>query len=110
MYKRQEYYSANRVDLFISLSASEGLPVSMMEAISFGIPILATGVGGVPEIVNTSTGRLVKADDSANSIALAARQLLDGEGPSRDEILAFFKANFEAEMNFGEFADILRAL
>jgi glycosyltransferase involved in cell wall biosynthesis len=104
------YYAANSVDLFISLSASEGLPVSMMEAISFGIPILATSVGGVPEIVSGSTGRLVTLNDSVDSIALDARQMLDGDRPSRDEIVAFFKANFEAELNFGEFAEMLLAL
>jgi glycosyltransferase involved in cell wall biosynthesis len=104
------YYAANRVDLFISLSASEGLPVSMMEAISFGVPVLATAVEGVPEIVNPSTGALVGVDDSVDSIARAAARLLDGKGPSRDEIVAFFEANFVAEKNFGELADIMRAL
>jgi glycosyltransferase involved in cell wall biosynthesis len=104
-----DFYATNRVDLFLSLSLAEGVPVSMMEAISFGVPLLATAVGGVPEIVNERTGRLVGVDDSAESIALAAQQLLDGNGPSRDEIIAFFKSTYEAERNFGEFADALRA-
>ena len=85
------YYRGNSVDLFISLSASEGLPVSIMEAISFGVPVLAVGVDGVPEIVTASTGRLVDVDDRPDTIADAARQLLDGDSPSRDEILAFFE-------------------
>lgn len=45
------YYQHNQVDLFVNVSESEGLPVSIMEAISFGIPIIATNVGGVSEIV-----------------------------------------------------------
>ncbi len=102
-----EYYRGNRVDLFISLSASEGLPVSMMEAISFGIPLLATAVGGVPEIVNTCTGALVRSDDPPEVIAKAAKWLLDGKGPTASEIRAYFESNFDAERNFGAFADLL---
>jgi glycosyltransferase involved in cell wall biosynthesis len=105
-----ECYRENRVDLFVSLSTSEGLPVSIMEAISFGIPVLATDAGGVPEIVNAHTGRLVSVHDPPDRIAGVARQLLDGEGPSTDEIIAFFKANFDAETNFGEFAEMLHAV
>ncbi len=51
-----QFYNTHHVDIFISLSESEGLPVSMMEAISFGIPVLACGINGVPEIV-TCGGR-----------------------------------------------------
>jgi len=40
------YYASNPVDVFINTSSSEGLPVSIMEAMSFGIPVIATNVGG----------------------------------------------------------------
>ncbi|MCH4889718.1 glycosyltransferase [Acidaminobacter sp. JC074] len=46
------YYTSHPVDLFINTSQSEGLPVSIMEACSYGIPIIATDVGGVSEIVD----------------------------------------------------------
>lgn len=52
-------------DLFVLSSAHEGLPVSIMEAMSAGLPIVATSVGGVPEAVtNGETGRLVPPGDS----------------------------------------------
>lgn len=105
-----EFYRHHRVDLFLSLSEKEGLPVSMMEAISVGVPVLAVGVDGVPEIVTARTGRLVDADDSPETIALAARRLLEGERPSRDEIVAFFRENYEAEANFGAFAEMLHTV
>jgi glycosyltransferase involved in cell wall biosynthesis len=105
-----DFYRTNRVDLFVSLSACEGLPVSIMEAISFGVPVLATGVDGVPEIVNASTGRLVDVDDSPDAIAAEARPLLDGDGPSREEVIGFFETNFEAGKNFGAFAAMLHAV
>jgi len=104
------YYRENNVDLFVSMSSSEGLPVSIMEAVSFGIPVLATDVGGVAEIVNSHTGRLVSVHDSIDEIARIARQLLDGDRPSVEEMMEFFEANFDAEKNFNEFAELLHAV
>jgi len=110
---RQEllrFYEKQRVDAFISLSAIEGLPVSIMEAISYGIPVVATDVSGVPEIVNHHTGRLVPADAPPDRIADAVRFILSGQGPSRGEIFAFYRAHFCAERNFSAFADMLHAV
>jgi glycosyltransferase involved in cell wall biosynthesis len=105
-----DFFRTNSVALFVSLSASEGLPVSMMEAISFGVPVLATSVDGVPEIVGPSTGRLVALDEPIDEVARAVRELLDGEGPTRDEIIQFSRTNFDAETNFGNFAEMLQRL
>ena len=63
--KVHEYYATQYVDLFLNISESEGLPVSIMEAMSYGIPVLATNVGGNSEIVNENTGYLVEASISA---------------------------------------------
>lgn len=54
-----KFYQDNYIDLFINSSLSEGLPVSIMEAQSFGIPVIAPSVGGIPEIVNNINGRLL---------------------------------------------------
>ena len=48
--------------VFVNLSSSEGLPVSMMEVASLGIPIVATNVGGVSEIVSSANGHLLPAE------------------------------------------------
>ena len=56
------YYSTHHVDLFINVSESEGVPVSIMEALSFGIPVMATHVGGVSEIVDERNGKLLTVD------------------------------------------------
>jgi glycosyltransferase involved in cell wall biosynthesis len=57
-----EYYATHHVDLFVNVSESEGVPVSIMEALSFGIPVIATDVGGVSEIVDDMVGNLLPAD------------------------------------------------
>ena len=58
-----EVYKNNQFDLFLNVSLSEGIPVSIMEALSFGIPCIATDVGGTKEIViDGYNGWLLKKD------------------------------------------------
>ena len=53
-------YLKNSFSVFVNVSESEGLPVSIMEAISVGMPVIATKVGGVEEIVkNKENGYLL---------------------------------------------------
>lgn len=58
----KEYINKN-FNVFINVSESEGIPVSIMEAMSFGKVIIATDVGGTAEIVqNGQNGYLLKKD------------------------------------------------
>ncbi|MDA7859339.1 glycosyltransferase [Mariniblastus sp.] len=50
------HYKSQPVDVFVNLSDSEGIPVSIMEAQACGIPVIATDVGGVAEIINNDNG------------------------------------------------------
>lgn len=47
----QRYYSTHWIDVFVNTSETEGIPVSIMEAQSYGIPVIATNVGGTSELV-----------------------------------------------------------
>lgn len=73
------FYADNRVDVFVNASRSEGVPVSIMEAIAHDIPVVATAVGGTPEIVGPElgTGELVPADVDAERLAGTIRAVLD---------------------------------
>jgi glycosyltransferase involved in cell wall biosynthesis len=56
------YYNA--ADMFVLPSKSgEGLPLVALEAMSTGLPVIATNVGGIGEIMMESCGRLVLADE-----------------------------------------------
>ena len=59
-----DFYSTQDINGFISLSVSEGLPVSMMEAISAGIPIFSYNTGGISEIVKDSVSGILFSDES----------------------------------------------
>lgn len=59
--KLGDAYAALRPHALLNVSRSEGLPVSMMEALSAGIPLLGTDVGGVRELISPETGVLLPA-------------------------------------------------
>lgn len=82
-----KYYSTHPVSLFVNVSSSEGLPVSIMEAISFGIPVLATDVGGTGEIV----------EDGYNGLLLSENFDAD---EFREKLSIFYKADAEAIRDF----------
>ena len=51
--------------LFVLASRYDNNPVALIEAMASGLPVVATAVGGVPELVDDGVGRLVPAGDSA---------------------------------------------
>ncbi len=64
-------------DMFVLASLWEGNPLCLMEAMAAGLPCVATGVGGVPELVQEGvTGRLIEPNDRAG-FSSAILQLLD---------------------------------
>ncbi len=57
------YYNAS--DVFVLPSKSgEGLPLVILEAMACGLPVIATNVGGAPEVVDESCGRIVPTDNA----------------------------------------------
>jgi len=63
-------YAHTPFHAFVNVSESEGLPVSIMEAMSFGIPVLATAVGGTPEVVEHGrSGFLLPKEQPAQALA-----------------------------------------
>ena len=72
------YYKHNSVDLFINVSESEGLPVSIMEAISFGIPVIATDVGGTADaIIQNENGWLLPSNYNDDELAARIEELIN---------------------------------
>ncbi len=70
-------YQKTSYKLFINTSESEGIPVSIMEAMSFGIPVLATNVGGTSEIViDGYNGYLIDKNSCIEEISKGIRKVL----------------------------------
>ncbi|HWM10364.1 MAG TPA: glycosyltransferase family 4 protein [Solirubrobacteraceae bacterium] len=63
-------------DVFALSSRSEGAPLSILEAMAAGLPVVASAVGGVPEIVADGTTGLLVPRDDAPALAAALEALL----------------------------------
>lgn len=101
-----KYYQTHHVDCFINVSTSEGLPVSIMEATAYGIPIVATDVGGTSEIVNSTTGFLLSKDVLPKEIAESISSILATKARNKEARLGiynFWQNHFNANMNYQEF-------
>ena len=65
-----EFYAQHSFDIFVNVSSAEGVPVSIMESFSVGIPVLATDVGGTSEIVDEKVGGLLDKDITGKELAI----------------------------------------
>ena len=101
-----QYYVNNTVDLFINMSTNEGIPVSIMEAISFDIPIVATNVGGTSEIVTPESGVLLSENPSTDEIITAIERVINGTFTPRK----FWNKTYNSENNYTEFCRIIKEL
>ena len=101
------YYQEHKVDVFINLSTNEGVPVAIMEALSFDVPVVATNVGGTSEIVNNETGILVSPNPSKEEVAEAILRVRNNNGFSPR---AYWEKEFNASKNYSDFALMLSEL
>ncbi len=98
-------YKKSSFDLFINVSSSEGLPVSIMEAISFGIPAIATNVGGTSEVViNDITGKLIENKFTSKELAEAINIYIQNKDLKniRESSRAFWEERFKASSNYNK--------
>jgi glycosyltransferase involved in cell wall biosynthesis len=87
------------IDLFVLPSLWEGLPLCLLEAMSLGLPILATCVGGVGDLLTDGrTARLVPPADPAALASAAIAMLDDPEGTAAlgREARRAFDARFDS--------------
>lgn len=99
--KIQDYM--NKADIFILPSITEGLPISVLEAMSMNLPVILTNVGGMPELMQKNGGILIKKKSKAqlyNAIMFYVnnpKQLEIGSKINKDFILNNFNWNKHAK-------------
>lgn len=67
------------IDIFVLPSLTEGTPLSLLEAMSYGIPIVASAVGGVPQVVQTGKNGILVNPGRSDEIADAVCTLSNNE-------------------------------
>ena len=77
----------NAFDAIVLSSRSEGTPMILLEAIHVGVPVVASAVGGVPDLITPTTGTLVPPNDSA-ALAAAMDELLSHPAAAGTRALA----------------------
>lgn len=104
------FYREHSIDLFVNVSRTEGTPVSIMEAISCGIPAMATAVGGNVEIVSARNGWLLNPNPTEQEIANALLALIDDPvrlARMRTASREVWAEKYNAARNLDEFAEKL---
>jgi glycosyltransferase involved in cell wall biosynthesis len=106
-----DFYRENQVNLVIHLSETEGgAPVALQEAASFGIPLLGTNAGGIPEIVTPQTGILIPVDFNIIEVAELINTFKDSHRNTaafRQSVRKFWFENFNAAINYNKLCDSL---
>lgn len=107
-----EYYGHTPIDCFITTTSNEGLPVSIMEALSFGIPVIAPDVNGIAEEVeNNYNGMLLSSEAEAGEVADAVMKFLEASEKQievfRENAYQMWEQKYDKEKNVKEFMETL---
>ncbi len=105
-----DFFRTHHVDAFISVSETEGVPVSIMEATSFGIPVIATDVGGTAEILTQEGAVLLPPQFSRTEFeaAIESVAVMSKDRELRNNIRDHWRQVAHAETNYEAFVrDVL---
>ncbi|MHB1462586.1 MAG: glycosyltransferase family 4 protein [Armatimonadota bacterium] len=92
-----DLYRERKVDVVVLPSSVEGIPVCLLEAMAYGLPVVATEVGGVPELLAGDCGLMVPPQQP-QALADALKWLIDN--PERTALMvANGRRKVEAEFN-----------
>ena len=96
------FFSA--ADAFVMSSKSEGLPVSLLQAFSLGLPAIVTDVGGMAEVVKLSQAGLTVAATDPAEMSAAMLEMARSEA-ARAEFSANARAAFQSRFSLQTMAD-----
>ncbi|MGB2710047.1 MAG: glycosyltransferase family 4 protein, partial [Conexibacter sp.] len=97
-------------DVLLYPTSMDAFPTTLLEAGAVGLPVLATAVGGIPEIVQDGvTGLLVASPPSADAVAPALERLL-GDAELRARLGVAARARFDADFTAARWAQRLRSV
>ena len=108
----KEFYLTHKVDLFVNVSASEGIPVSIMEAMSAYTPVIATDVDGNGEIVQDQYNGFLLSPDFTNEhlAALIEKCANTNLQPLRENAYNTWNEKFNADKNYSNFVKEILSL
>lgn len=107
-----EFYKKNSIDVFINVSESEGVPVSIMEALSYQIPVIAPDIGGVSDLViDRYNGLLLSKECRINEIIESFKDISFFKNmQTRKHAYMIFLKKYNAKKNYTNFVKKLENL
>ena len=108
----KEQLASKYFDLFINASESEGVPVSIMEAMSYQIPTIAPDVGGIADLVNETNGYLMPSVCTVSDIVKGINYIFKNESKINFRLNAYswVAEHYNAGINYPEFIKELQML
>ncbi len=102
------------MDVFVNSSIREGIPVSLLEAMAAEKPVVATKVGGIPEVINDESVGILVPSENVMELTGAIIALLNNKAlrvrmglKARERIQSHFSANMQARQIMGIYEDLL---
>lgn len=89
-----DYYTDTPIDLFITTSETEGVPVSIMEAMSYGIPVIAPDIGGISDQID-GNGILLSAECSIEEVSQAILRIYTAKADDPECIIAMRDRSYD---------------
>jgi glycosyltransferase involved in cell wall biosynthesis len=98
----------SRAAVLVLPSEAEGLPMSIVEAFAWGVPVIATPVGSIPDVLHDGVEGLVMPVGDAEALAKALERLI-GDADLRRRLGANALAFFQQNLDFAPFLERLVA-
>lgn len=106
------FYKNNAVDVFVNVSESEGVPVSIMEAMSCHIPIVAPNTGGVSDMVLNEVNGILLSEECETGEIVNALSKIDffKSKEIRENSYRLYLEKYNAKNNYTQFVEVLKRL
>ncbi|WHZ29216.1 MAG: hypothetical protein OJF51_004017 [Nitrospira sp.] len=75
-HREDTYELLQAMDMFVLSSLHEGIPMALLEAMAVGLPVIATRVGGIPEVIEDRVSGILVEPGDPNGLALMCRRLM----------------------------------
>lgn len=99
----KKHLATTKYDVMINASKSEGIPVSIMEAMSYGIPTVAPDIGGISDLVNNENGFLMPSVCSKEDIIRGIEYICNTEYALNENAHSWVSKHFNSSVNYPKF-------